>query len=606
MNKINIVIILFTLMFFTSCKKVFDVERIGGKIAPSQQWGNPNFIKAYVTGFYGILPAWNRSESISGEAFSNGFNLNNFLKGINNSQSGYPDGVWDYGNVRSINNFFENIETSKAVLEDGDYKILKGQAYFFRAYLYYRMVKVFGGVPIITNIQSPTADFNSLLVKRNTTLECFDFISKQLDSAILFLPPTYGTDDIGRVTKGAAMAVKGEMLLLKASPLFCKTTNAGYWTDAYNSLIAAKAELDADGYGLFTDNSPKTNENMWYDKTGAAKEMVLNVRYHYPEKTNGIQQAQRPLSLSSGDAFGCQPSWEMVQEYPMQNGLSITDPSSGYDPTEFWKNRDPRFYTAIVYNGARYDFAGTPRVQWIFTGLNGDDGYRGGYNSTGFYCRKEIDTTLGVLVWNQQAFDWPIIRYAEVLLNLAEAANESGHTIDAKSLILQIRQRAHIDAGTGNYGLNALVGTDYQTTLDAVMKERQIEFAFEGKRFWDLRRRRMFSVLNNYGTIHAYGPTFNAAAASSQYGIDITQTNSAISLQLTNLIINSPASFDKDKFIKTITNFNVEVIDNNTTSIINVPDNYYFGPIDPANILQNKNLEQNIGWDTGTFNPVIQ
>lgn len=606
MKNIKLLTFLYCFVFFTSCKKVFDVEQTGGQISPDQQWNNPDFIKGYVNRFYGILPAWNRSETISEEA-GGGSSLTAFLKGTNNSQSGYPDGVWAYGSVRSINNFFANIETSKSALADADYASLKGQAYFFRAFLYYRMVKVLGGVPIITALQDPTADINTLLVKRNTSLECFDFISKQLDSAIALLPPSYKPSDIGRITKGAAMAVKGEILLLKASPLFCKTTNAGYWTDAYNALIAAKAELDADGYGLFTDNTLKTNENMWYDKVNAAKEMILNVRYHFPEKANYHQQGQRPLSQTTGSAGYCDPTWEMVQQYPMQNGLNINDAGSGYDPTQFWKNRDPRFYCAIVYNGARYDFADVkPRVQWIFTGINGDDGYRV-YNLTGFYCRKGIDTTLGALVWNQQAFDWPIIRYAEVILNIAEAANETGHSIDAKNLIIRIRQRAHIDAGTtGSYGLSALVGTDYQTTLNAVMKERQIEFAYEGKRFWDLRRRRMFSVLNNYGTFHSKGALFNSAAASSQYAVDITQSNSGISAQLSNLLVNSPASFDRDNFIKQITNFVIEPIDNSVTNQIQLSDKFYFGPIDPANILQNKNLEQNIGWDTGTFNPVIQ
>jgi len=604
--NIKILIVLIGLIFFASCKKVFDVEHTGGKITPDEQWSNPDFIKGYVNGFYGILPAWNRDEGISGEA---GYNpLDGFLKGTYNSQSTYPDRVWDYASVRSINNFFANIESGKSALSNEEYNSLKGQAYFFRAYLYYRMVKVLGGVPIITDIQDPTADINTLLVKRNTSLECFDFISKQLDSAINLLPPTWGSGDIGRITKGAAMAVKGEVLLLKASPLFCKTTNAGYWNDAYSALVAAKTELDADGYGLYTDNTMKTNENMWYNKEDAAKEMVLYVRYHYPEKTNSFQQGQRPLTESSGAAGVCQPTWEMVQAYPMANGMNINDPNSGYDPTEFWKGRDPRFYTAIVYNGARYDFADIkPRVEWIFNGIGGDDGYKSpGFNYTGFYCRKEIDTTLGATVWNHQAFDWPIIRYAEVLLNLAEAANETGHSDEAKNLIIQIRQRAHIDAGNGNYGLDPLVGSDYQATLNAIMKERQIEFAFEGKRFWDLRRRRMFSVLNGYGTLHAYGPFFNSSAASSQYSIDVTQSNSGIAFQLSNLLINSPANFDENKFLKAITNYTAEPIDNSVTNKINIPDSYYFGPIDPQYILQNKNLEQTIGWDNGTFNPVIQ
>jgi len=596
----------------SSCKKVFDVAHPGGPITPGDQWSNADNIKAYVTGFYSILPAWNRSEEFGAEAYSGaggGNAMNPFLTGKYTSQSGYPDRVWDWASVRGINNFFSNIESGKAVLSSSDYQGLKGQAYFFRAYLYYRMVKVLGGVPIITTVQDPTADINTLLVKRNTSLECFDFISGQLDSAISLLPVSWGSGDIGRVTKAAAMAVKGEVLLLKASPLFCKTPNAGYWTDAYNALLAAKAELDADGYGLYTDNTMKTTENMWYDKGDAAKEMVLYTRFHYPERVNGFQQGQRPLTETSGLAGVCDPTWEMVKEFPMQNGLDISDPASGYDPSEFWKGRDPRFYAAIVYNGARYDFSDiSPRVQWIFNGIAGDDAYKAtpNYNITGFYCRKGIDTTLGSISWSHQAFDWPIIRYAEVLLNLAEAANETGHSPDAKDLIIQIRQRAHIDAGAGDYGLAAAVGVDYTATLNAVMKEREIEFAFEGKRFWDLRRRRLFGVLNGYGTLHANGPYLNRVKAAQLYNIDTTQSNSGIAFQLSSLIVNPPGGFNTNDFLRDITNYVNEPIDNSATNQINIPDAYYFGPIDPQYILQNKNLEQNIGWDNGTFNPVIQ
>lgn len=595
-----------------SCKKVFDVDRPGGTITPAMEWGTPSFIEGYVNNFYTILPNWNRNEEVSAEAFSGGSGgnaLNFFLTGKYTSQSGYPDLVWDYGNVRSINNFFANIKTGQAALSSVDYQNVLGQAYFFRAYLYYRMVKVLGGVPIITTVEDPSADSSSLMVKRNTTLECFNFISLQLDSAIALLPTTWGSGDIGRITKGAAMAVKGEVLLLKASPLFCTAPNATYWTDAYNAMLAARNELDADGYGLYTDNTMKTTENMWYDKAGAAKEMVLSLRFHYPEKTTGFQQGQRPLTETSGSAGDCDPTWEMVQEYPMANGLSISDPASGYDPKEFWKNRDPRFYTAIVYNGARYDFSDlNPRVQWLFPGIGSDDSYKASpnYNITGFYCRKGIDTTLGAIQWNHQAFDWPIIRYAEVLLNLAEAANETGHSADARGLIIQIRQRSHLAPGTGGYGLDNAVGSDYQITLNAVMKEREIEFAYEGKRFWDLRRRRWFNVLNGYGTLHAMGPYFNAPVAASKYGIDITQSNSGIAAQLSNIIVNSPASFDKDGFLKDITNFSLDQIDMSSSNQINMPASYYFGAINPQYILQNKNLLQNMGWDNGTFNPVIQ
>jgi len=603
--KLTIKNYVFVAMFIlagAACNKVFDVNRVGA-VTPDQQWSSPDFIKFYINNFYNILPAWNRNEYISGEAGTT--TLPAALKGLAQTADGYPDLSWDYKNIRALNTFFANIEGSKSILSDVDYAALKGQAYFFRAYAYYKMVKVFGGVPLITDVQNPTADLNSLMVSRNSSLECFDFIGKQLDSAAMLLPSTWDGDNTGRITKGAALAVKGEVLLLKASPLFCKTKNDGYWNDAYAALQAAKTELDNNGYGLYTENSLKATENWWYKKPEAAKEMVLYVRYNFPNKTNGFQAAQRPLTVSSGAAGGAQPTWELVKAFPMKNGKSITDPTSGYDETEYWKNRDPRFYTTVVYNGAQYDFAGTPnRIQWIFNAIAGDDGYKT-FNYTGFYSRKEIDTTLSSSLWNNQAFDWPIIRYAEVLLNLAEAANETGHSSEARNYIIQVRERAHIDAGAGDYGLAATIGTDYNATLNAILNERQIEFAFEGKRFWDLRRRRMFNVLNNYGTMHAWGPYINPDGLAA-YGIDASGSNSQVAQRLSNVVLNASPGFDVNEFLKKITKYSYDAIDVSSTNKINVPDTYYFGPLDPSWLTQNPNLKQNQGWDNGDFNPVIQ
>ena len=116
----------------------------------------------------------------------------------------------------------------------------------------------------------------------------------------------------------------------------------------------------------------------------------------------------------------------------------------------------------------------------------------------------------------------------------------------------------------------------------------------------------MFSVLNSLGTLHAYGPYLNKTVASTQYGVDVTQSNSAIAFQLSNILVTSPASFDRDGFLKAITKYVYEPIDLSSTNQIQIPDSYYFGPIDPQYILQNKNLQQNQGWDNGSFNPVIQ
>lgn len=604
-SKISSALILLLVLFNTSCKDVFDQPRIGA-VTPEQAWTDPEYASYYVNQFYGILPAWNRNEAYTEEAGT----INGFLNAKQESSSGFPDGVdWStaFSRIRAINVFFENIEKTPK-LDQAKKNSLLGQVHFFRAYQYYLMVKLYGGIPIVTDVQDPN-DLTKTKVSRKTTLECFDYIIKDLDKAIEFLPKTWDGSNLGRISKGAAMSVKGQVLMLKASPLFCPAQNhPEFWTAAYTACNEALTELNNSGYGLYTTGGKKAYQQMWYDKTGAAKEMILYVKYANPIKNNGFQASQRPLSVSAGNAGGCQPTWEMVTAYPMVNGKNISDPTSGYNQAYFWKNRDPRFYQTIVYNSAIYGFGSDKnRIQWTFPGST-DDGYLGPYQRSGLYCRKQIDTTLVTSDLSKQAFDWPIIRYAEVLLDVAECANETGNKNIAKANIILLRKRAGIiDDGSENYGLASGVGSDYQATLNAIQKERQIEFAYEGKRFWDLRRRRLFSELNKQNTWHAYGPYL---ADTKGTAADITGKGlvgiSAITKYFGTLILDPPSGVTADSIRRAITNFKLEAIEKAADNSIKIPDTYYFWPISPNYIQKDENLVQNAGWDNGIFDPTIK
>ncbi len=596
---------------YAACNKVLDdVDRVGA-ITPDQVWNSPEYVKYYVNSLYGQLPAWDQDYYNNGEAGNNVSSVNTFFRGTSSSADSYPGASWNYGAVRVINEFFANIYGAN--IEKTQKQYLIGQAHFFRAYVYYQMVKSFGGVPIITTVQDPTSDMKNLMVTRNSSLECFNFIEAELDSSISMLPirGAAGYED-GRITKAAAMAVKGQVLLLKASPLFCVTKNQQYWSDAYNANQTAKKELDAEGYGLYTNSAFNVHEMMWYDKTGAANEMVLSVKYQYPSKCNWTQQAQRPLSNSAGAAGAGEPTWELVCAYPMRNGKNITDSNSGYDEKTFWKDRDPRFYSTIVYNGAHYGFGtDASRLQWLCKGMSSPDGFEGSNGTaTGFYCRKGIDTTKTITTFPQQAFDWPVLRYTEVLLNLAECANENNKSAEAKTYLVAIRNRAHLLPGVNNnYGLDEGVGTDYSKTLTAIMKERQVEFVFEGKRLYDLRRRRMFQELKNYGTLHAYASTFDKQAliALNIPGLSVNANNSIdeILAQLTDFFAKNP-TFDKDNLLKSIFTYEEIALDRSGQNQIVLPDRNYFAPLNPDWIKLNTNLKQNAGWDNGDFVPTIQ
>lgn len=606
MKKYIACLVVILTLGITGCKEALEVDRVGA-IVPEQMWSNAAFLKYYVNGFYQALPTWEQYASYTEEAGQK--TLSNFLRGMNASSDGFPQREWSYDKIRTINVFLDKIDHIEAILTDDEKRQLKGQAFFFRAYLYYMMVKVMGGVPIITTVLDPTADLSTLQFPRNTTLACFDFIIDELNTAIDLLPPK-GTANYesSRITKAAAMALKGEVLLWKASPLFCKTKNMTYWNDAYTALTAAKTELDAQGYGLFDDGTAKTTENFWYNKEAANKEKIIYVEYLYPAKGNSHQAGQRPLSTSSGSAGANEPTWELVNAYPMNTGKEITDPTSNYNPDQFWLNRDPRFYNTVVYNGAIYGIGNkTNRRQWSFSGLD-LDGYGTGWNVTGLYSRKGIDTTLTIENFSHQAFDWPIKRYAEVLLDIAECANEvEGHRSEARECIIQIRKRAHLLPGEGGqYGLAVGVGTDYQITLDAIMKERLIEFVYEGKRYNDLRRRRMFSVLNKMKKFHAYAPYVNLKkAAELNIGIDETSSVAEVVVAL-NSALSDPNLKNVNYILQKVTDYRVIPLDKNSESTIQIPERNYFAPLHQDWLKKNPMLKQNSGWDNGDFNPVIQ
>lgn len=601
------------ILSMSACEDVFDVPRVGA-ITPEQMWDSPEYILKYVNNLYPLLPEGNRNDLVSAEANVADLSTHNFVKGKLLITDGFPEATWDYSYNRTLNVFFENIKKSTAKFKTGEKEALIGQAYFFRAYLYYKMVRCYGGVPIITSVQDPSADINTLLVKRNSSKECFEFIQTQLDSAILLLPAR-GTLGYGpeRITKGAAMAVKSQVLILKASPLFSVNRNDQYWNEAYNATLAAKNELDKEGYGFYEDGTKRSFENMYYNKAAALKEMVIYIAHHNPLKKNNHVAAQLPLSQSSGATGGQQPTWEMVQAFPMKDGKSIKE-NPDYDQSMFWVNRDPRFYSTIVYNGASYGLGSTNRRQWNFVefGGAGADGYQavdGTY--TGFYCRKWIDTTLSKFStkpYQDQAFDWPIIRYPEVLLDLAECANQvDAYRADVKALIISIRKRAGIEAGSdNNYGLETGVGSDKTITLNAIMRERQIEFAFEGKRYWDLRRLRMFSELNAMQYLHGMKPSLNMQGVLDLELPEITENSSIIAIMNALTTKCNDPGVDVNLINKQVTNYTVEIIDNSPEGGVKIPDQYYFYPLNPDWIKQNPNLEQNKGWDTGTFDPTIQ
>ena len=246
---------------------------------------------------------------------------------FHNSGNNIQASVW--GRIRNCNDVIYGIENS--TLSEEEKNELLGQVYFFRAWCYYNLVKWYGGVPIITEVQEPVA---GAIVPRSTTKACIDFICGDLErSAQLLASFTenggWPSSDFGRVTSGTALALKGRALLLYASPLFNRKNDVERWRKAYNEITTDLPRINACGYGLVNESNVGTNASGWanvFSMVDGNTEAVFVTLYNdiatggVPDfsKNNSWEHGIRPSNAMGGG--GKTPSAMMVDMFPMADG----------------------------------------------------------------------------------------------------------------------------------------------------------------------------------------------------------------------------------------------------------------------------------------------
>jgi hypothetical protein len=436
-----------------------------------------------------LSSASDESESNAGYHGTKGFNMGNY-NGLDANISFY------YTAIRKANLFLSNVEVVPFPDEKTKNQML-GEVYFLRAFYFNEILKRFGGMPIMTE-EDLLVPGDDLMRPRDTYRDCFAFIMSDLDKAISGLPVTVTTNEYGRATKGAAMALKARILLYAASPLFSQRTGiwgmggtVDDWLDKdgktwwLKAAEAAKAVIDlkdADGnqvYALYQTNAANKAddyEKLFFKRREQGNREVIFYKHDAPA---GFNSNEINVWMPNGDFGGAgavQPTQAFVNLFEMSNGKYIEEEGSNYDPARPYLNRDPRFYKIIIYHestwqGVKMDLSTTTPQ------------FPAGTFMTGYFVRKYVPEEIKKASTTTAYHNWIFFRLAEMYLNYAEAMNEvDGPTTQVREAINTVRARSGVIAIPGD-----LTG-DKKSMRTRIQRERAIELSFEEHRWWDARR----------------------------------------------------------------------------------------------------------------------
>ncbi|MDR7131983.1 hypothetical protein J2X69_004349 [Algoriphagus sp. 4150] len=534
--KINFKVgfIITSLVIMTGCADMFDpaLENIQSK---SRLRERPDMIHGLLINAYLRIPtnSFSFSEVATDDAVTNDLNSGLLNTGVGQWASNYnPLDQWTNSQsaIQYLNEMLAEVENTQyaanPIVNQMFIDRMKGETYGLRALFMYFLLRSHAGiadgtlmgVPILLEAQTASSDFN---IPRATFEACMQQLYADVERAIELLPMNYHNinsegmipsvyremgaqtgeynrvfgDDAKQLVSGRIVhAIRAQAALLAASPAFNLDNDQAKWVDAAtyagNMLneIGGMSGLDPNGVTWYSNVSMIDNlgagdnpsEILWRGSVGGP--------------SNNLEQQNFPPTLFGSGRVN--PSQNLVDAFPMANGYPISDPASGYSNNAPYTNRDPRLRHFIVINGST---AG-PLGRTINTALDSDtnDGLNKVETSTrtGYYMRKLLrqDVNLDPVANTGQRHLHPRIRYTEIFLIYAEAANEAWGPMaggsfgySAYDVIKAIRQRAGIGADNGDAYLES-VKNDQAAMRELIRNERRLELSFEGFRFWDLRR----------------------------------------------------------------------------------------------------------------------
>lgn len=512
-------------MSMMACSDFLDVDP-HNQISDAAVWSNIDYAEAFLNNCY----RWIEGDNEQGVPFCSytdelyhrtGYATEIYTLGnvsCDNYNVGYSEGkgnTWYfyYTGIKNVNQFLERIGEVPAAsdIEEEQKQEMIGQAYFLRAFYYHQLYSLYGRIPLVYQTFDMDAEWTQTRADMD---EVADSIVADCDRAAAILPTSYSSEDFGRATKGAALAVKARTLLYKASPLF-GTPSTERWQEAADAQKAVIDLADQGVYSLPQVNNYEEYANLFCDPENP--EIIFEKLYN--TVSGGAYSQSYPMSSPPGAYNGYNgwgvwlPTYNIVNLYQMADGTDFemtglqnyniqvpaVDANTGQivyqDETivatkdSLWANREMRFYANILYDGALWGYGEDNHPVQIYE--SGAQGVSSGEQSptytsgeywnatqTGYYLRKFMNPNYNQ--WDETVMDntpWIFFRLGEFYLNYAECLIELGRESEALDYINRTRTRALLPALT-----------DASNIREKYEQERAVELMFEGQRFFDLRR----------------------------------------------------------------------------------------------------------------------
>lgn len=532
------------ILFFTSftvllssCESDFLDRKLDSNYLPEDVFSEYNTMRDFGTGIYSYLPSGynDLSGSMLAAACDEAHHANEnsaihqFATGAWGPTSN-PDDKWShyFTAIRKANLFLEGSENFSEVLAKRDtislpsknnyidqwdnINKLRYEARFLRAFFYFELVKRYGGVPLITRTLDLDDDFSFI---RQPADSIYDFIIRECLAVAPHLPHTWynygipigsrtgegeapgisgaaGQNKIGRVTKGTAMALALRSAVYAASPLFNPTNDITKWYRAAN-IGKQYFELPPKQRGLIKNNYLNIYTPA-YSLPGFTKdEVIFEKRW---AKSNAFEKANYPIGFELGGANTVCPTQNFIDNFGMSAASDVYNPSNPYN------RRDPRIDSIVVLNGRplSYGLSNSRPVESYVGGIDGLGKFRA--TTTGYYMRKYVNTGLDLKMGQDSWHSWVLFGMNELYLNYAEAlyhvcptpsstaaTDGTTHPKSALALVNELRTKVKVSSRFNLYAYPTSTSRDAFGQL--LRKERQIELAFEGHRFFDIRRWRL-------------------------------------------------------------------------------------------------------------------